>query len=119
MIAHWALMGGSELGVAQILKRFTILLSTAACMSPPLDSEGSVSLTGAPGVYWHKDATKQNADNYCRYVQLYPAGLFYAVKWEVRVRRVELLKPPRHTDQWIQNPDGAKFATFVDTSCDS
>ena len=57
--------------------------------------KGERFLSGAPGVYVHKDATQHKADNYIRFVQLLPFGCFYAAKWEVRVTRTENVKPPR------------------------
>ena len=65
-------------------------------------NEGDRWLTGAPGVYVHKDKTSHKAENYIRFVPLCGDGIFWAVKWEVLVDRSQRVKPPRKTDQWVQ-----------------
>ena len=48
---------------------------------------GARFLHGAPGVYLHRADNRGHADHCCRFVKLDPSGLFYAVKWEVKVNR--------------------------------
>ena len=74
--------------------------------------QGERCLTGASGVYVHKDATSHKAENYVRSVSLCSDGVFWAAKWEVRVNRAKKIKEPRQTDQWIQQADGVRLAAL-------
>ena len=76
------------------------------------EDKGERFFTGAPGVYAHKDATQHKADNYTRFVQLCPAGFFFAAKWEARVDRHELVRPPQQTGQLVQKSSGVRLAAL-------
>ena len=70
---------------------------------------GERFLHGAPGVYLHNDANRDEADYYCKIVKLEPKGLFYAATWQVMVNRQGCVKVPRPTDQWVQRAYGVKL----------
>jgi hypothetical protein len=72
---------------------------------------GQRYLTGAPGVYLHEDKNLHKVWYYQRYVPLCGDGVFWAVRWEVRADRSDVVKK-KGTDQWIQRARGVRLAAL-------
>lgn len=66
----------------------------------------------APGVYVHKDGSGAKAGNYVRWVPLFSDGIFWAVKWELRVDRSDRVPPGPGTDQWVQEERSVRLAAL-------
>ena len=75
-------------------------------------SRGDRFFDGAPGIHVHKDGTSQKAENYMRFVPLSADGVFWAVKFGVRVNREERVKVPNKTDQWVQKAGSVRLAAL-------
>lgn len=66
----------------------------------------------AQGIYVHSEWLQEKAENYMRYVDVCRDGVFWAVKWEVRVdlsSRVPV-KSRYQTDQWVQQTGSVRLA---------
>ena len=74
--------------------------------------QGDRFLSGAPGVYVHKEGTSQKAENYIRFTPLCGDGVFWAAKWELRVDREDRVIVPRKTDQWVQRARSVHLAAL-------
>ena len=73
--------------------------------------KGVRQLTNKPGVYVHKDSTQHKANNYMCFVPLMGDGVFWAVKWELRVNR-QVFVPNPGSDQWVQPEGSSKLAAL-------
>ena len=74
--------------------------------------QGDRFLSGAPGVYVHKERTSKKAENYIRFTPLCGDGVFWAAKWELRVDREDRVIVPRKTDQWVQRARSVHLAAL-------
>merc|ERR1719506_2271552 len=75
-------------------------------------AHGERHFDGIPGVYVHKDRTRNKAESYIRFVDLCKDGIFWAVKWEVRVDRKRALDLNKNTDQWVQPEDSVRLVAL-------
>merc|ERR1719166_212370 len=67
----------------------------------------------APGVYCHKDETKDKALNYIRWVPLCRDGVFWCTHWELRVDRSDRVGMAKFkTDQWVQPERSVQLAAL-------
>ena len=73
--------------------------------------QGERHLADKPGVYVHKDSTRDKAENYIRFVPLMCDGVFWAVKWEVRANRQDFVPNPG-SDQWVQPARSIQLAAL-------
>ncbi len=83
-------------------------------------SRGERMLTNAPGVYCFQDKCKAKACGYADFMPLCRVdddpqnwdGTFWRIMWELRVDRKRRVKPPRQTDQWIQDADSVRLVAL-------
>jgi hypothetical protein len=68
-------------------------------------------LSGAPGVYLHRDSNQHKLWCYQRFVPLLGDGVFWAVRWEVRADRPDWVQKSG-TDQWIQPARSVRLAAL-------
>ena len=73
---------------------------------------GERTLTGASGVYMHKDANHRKAENYIRWVDLCGDGVFWSAKFELLSNRANAVKTPRGTDQWVQRAASVRLCAL-------
>ena len=76
------------------------------------ESRGERTLDDAPGVYVHNEDSARKVSNYARFTPLRQDGVFWVVKWEVKVDRKLRVKPGRQTDQWIQKAAGVQLVAL-------
>lgn len=72
----------------------------------------------APGVYCHKDGTKDKAQSYVRWVPLCRDGVFWSTYWELRVDRTDRVGMAKFkTDQWVQREGSVRLAALWVQGC--
>jgi len=70
------------------------------------------TLGGVQGVYVHQDNTAAKAENYMRWTPLCGDGVFWAAKWEVRVKLDTKLATGTKTDQWVFPEHGVQLVAL-------